>query len=184
MFISKTSKVGLYNLGVVAMLISSLMSSSLVSAGVPDGLHYMVSPVSCHPEGSTDEARLRYVNGAWTFKDSAQNGSAYLVCPLSFYGNVGEFDNFQLWYSARANNPYSVVRATLMSRNRNLPGATAIATVSTEDATTSGYGFVNKFDINRGTETGENYYVRVLLFRNTNQQSGNVAFTGLAIDLD
>ena len=168
-------------------LTTALMLFSIAAnAGVPEQLHYMVSPAGCQPSTSTDANKLQFINGAWRIDSNANNVTAKLVCPVNIYGNSGQFHNLQLWYRSRGNNPYSIVRATLKSRHRTSPGADIVKVVSSEDANThsNAYKFINNFIAgNVGPFTGENYYVEVLLYRNLAQNPGDVAFTGMAIDI-
>jgi len=170
-----------------AVLVASLLGSSFVSAGVPEGLHYMVSPISCQPENSASATLLQLVNGAWTFKANpgVTAQEATLVCPVSFYGNEGQFNNLQLWYKADTQDPYNLVRAEFRRRDRQQAGDLTLFSVSTEDnnATDNGYGYVDNTNVFGGPTTGHNYYVRVLLFRNTYHNPNNVAFVGFAIDI-
>ena len=152
-------------------------------AGVPEQLHYMVSPAGCMPATDRDADNLRFVNGVWILDSNATSVTAILMCPINFYGNVGDFNNIQLWYRANAPSPYSIVRARLMTRNRNAPGSSQLAVVSTENSNDAGYGFVNNNNVGAGPTTGNNFYLDVLLFRNSIQSPGDVAFIGLAIDI-
>jgi hypothetical protein len=165
-------------------IVASIIISNSAYAGVPAELHYMVSPPSCQPATSADRETLQLINGVWRIDSNDDNASALLICPVNFYGNTGSFFNLQLWYKANTASTNSLVRAILKSRGRSQSGSVEIDRVSTEDANNPGYGFVNKFIIgSAGPFTGRNYFVEVFLSRNKDQNSGDVAFVGLAIDI-
>ncbi len=176
-----------FNILSSSLLFTVVVSITILSsayAGVPADLHYMVSPPSCQPATSADREALQLTNGVWRIDSNDSRVTARLLCPVNFYGNTGSFNNLQLWYKANAPSPYSVVRAILKSRERSQSGFSEIDRVSTEDTNNSGYGFVNKFIIgSAGPFTGRNYFVEVVLFRNNAQNPGDVAFVGLAIDI-
>jgi len=170
------------------LLASTTLCAAQVSlADLPEGLHYMVSPPSCQPASDADRDRLRMVNGVWVFRSNVADVTAHLFCPVNFYGNVGVFNNIQLWYKDDfEEHPQSgfahfgYVEAILKARLREDSGWVEIDRVDSNSGP-QGYGFVNNFGISGGPETGEGYFVDVVMWRE--YATGDVAFAGLAIDI-
>jgi hypothetical protein len=112
---------------------------------------------------------------------------ARLYCPVNFYGNVGNFNNIQLWYKDDFDeNPSSgfshhgYVEAILKARQRDDAGFSEIDRVDSNQGA-QGYSFVNNFSVSGGPTTGENYYVEVNMYREST--TADVAFVGFAIDI-
>jgi hypothetical protein len=177
----------LSTLAAAATIALALLSAGEAHAGMPDGLSYFVSPPGCVPKTDDDAERLRLNNGVWIFRDGEED-AADLLCPLDFYGNIGSFNNMQLWYidefdedppSGFAHNGH--VQATLMRRDRVASGAIQVAW-NDSNLGPLGHNFVNKFDVPGGPTTGKAYYLEVLLYRESD--TAHVGFAGVAFDLD
>lgn len=156
-------------------------------AGVPESLHYMVSPASCQPVTDTDSSRLKMSNGTWVLKASSNARTAKLYCPVNFYGTAGSFNNIQLWYQDAFNeNPgsgfshHGYVQAFLNKRNRSQSGFSTVASIDSNQGQ-NGYSYVNNFNISDGPTTGFNYYIEITMYRK--EGNSGIAFIGLAIDI-
>lgn len=168
----------------IALIATCILNSA--NAGVPEKLHYMVSPASCQPISSEDANELNFINGVWRLDSNATTVAAYLACPVDFYGSTGRIHNLQLWYKSKGNDSYNQVRAQLKSRQKTSSGVDVMATITTKDANTHGtaYRALNNFiSGDAGPHSNRNYYVEVTLSRNNYQSPGDVAFVGLAIDI-
>lgn len=168
-----------------AAIALALLSAGNAHAGTPDGLNYFVSPPGCVPKTDGDADRLRLSNGVWIFRDG-EVGAAYLLCPLDFYGDVGEFSNMQLWYidDFDENGGFQHsghVQASLMRRDRAASNVTQVAW-NDSNLGPLGHNFVNKFDVPGGPTTGKAFYLEVLLYRESD--TADVGFVGVAFDLD
>ena len=171
----------------VTMVAAAQCLSPISQADVPEQLSYMVSPAGCQPVSDADHSRLRMTHGVWVFRNNVANVVANLYCPVNFYGNVGAFNNIQLWYKDDfEENPsygfahHGYVEAILKARERTASGSFEIDRVDSNQGA-QGYSYVNNFGISGGPATGENYHVLVRMYREST--SGDVAFVGLAIDI-
>lgn len=170
-------------LAALTITVAVVILSVVTRAGTPSELNYFVSPPSCVPKSDADADRLRLSNGVSIFRDGVEN-AAWLICPLNFYGNVGVFNNLQLWYLDEHDENigiYGYVWAKLMRRDRSASGYTEIGGVSSTGGAL-GYSFMNNFDIPGGPTTGKAFFIEVQMYRQ--YDTADVGFVGLAIDLD
>ena len=154
-------------------------------AGVPSALHHMVSPPSCEPVSESDRDKLMMNNGVWIFRDG-ETGFARLYCPVSFYGNVGQFENIQLWYIDEFDEhpPYGFahtgyVYAELNQRDRLAPGFVTLA-FADRNAGPLGHNYVN-WEIAGGPTSGHSFFVEVQMFRESS--TAHVGFVGFVINI-
>ncbi|MGR8933413.1 MAG: hypothetical protein ACU837_03390 [Gammaproteobacteria bacterium] len=153
---------------------------------LPSNLYYMVSPPSCRPVNSSDNSKLRLVNGAWTFKTS-QVGTAYLYCPINFSGDAAAIDTVVLSYrdgftALGSDNGY--VRADFMARNRSAAGTSSEFWLASTYGNGQEYGFdaltsAENSALANNPKFGRINYLQVILHRSN--ASKEVAFTGFEI---